>query len=256
VRAVPHRGRTGSAAPAGPPLAGAMLGGVADGTPFPRGLGLLRLWAAVLAAVVLTGGLPPAGRAQASDPVTVAQTFRAAIAAQDVAAVLALWADDGVYLYDDHAAVVALGREALPHRLPVVFAAKQHPVAGTFRVAGDVVTYDWQVPPDPAAGRDVPALAGTDELIVREGKIHRWTQHPDPVAADRQRQALDAVLAVQATQRAQAAEATAIAASGVLQRTPDTQGRRTPSPALWAAGAVAILLVTGLAALTRSRAAS
>jgi ketosteroid isomerase-like protein len=184
---------------------------------------------------------------------TVAQTFRAAIAAQDVAAVLALWADDGVYLHDDHAAVVALGREALPQRLPVVFAANQHPVAGTFRVAGDVVTYDWQVPPDPAAGRDVPALAGTDELLVREGKIHRWTQHPDPVATDRQRQALDAVLAVQATQRAQTAAATAVAASGVLRRTPDTQDRRTPPPALWAAGAAGILLVTGLAALTRAR---
>ena len=230
-----------------------MLGGVADGTPFPRGLGLLRLWAAALVAAILTGSPPLSARAQAIDPLTVAQTFRAAIAAQDVAAVLALWADDGVYLHDDHAAVVPVGREALPQRLPVVFAANQHPVAGTFRVTGDVVTYDWRAPPDPAAGRDVPALAGTDELIVREGKIHRWTQHPDPLAADRQRRALDAVLAVQAAQRAHGAEATAVAASGVLRRTPDTQGRRTPSPALWAAGAAGILLVTGLAALTRAR---
>jgi ketosteroid isomerase-like protein len=234
-----------------------MLGGVADARRCPRSerpwRRLLRLGIAALAAAGLVVPSARSALAQAGDAVAVAQTFRAAIAARDAEAVLALWADDGVYLHDDHAAVAPLGREELRQRLPVVFAANQQPVAGTFRVAGDVVTYDWRAPPDPAAGRDVPALAGTDELVVREGKIHRWTQHPDPVAADRQRQALDAVLAVRATQRAQAAEGTAVAASGVLRRTPDTQGRRTPAPALWAAGVAGILLLTGLAALARPR---
>ena len=237
-----------------------MLGRVTDSRRSPRWEGLLgrlpRLRVTVLAAVVLVSTVAHPGLAQANDPLTVAQTFRAAIAAQDPEAVLAVWADDGVYLHADHDAVVPLGRAELRQRLPVVFAANQQLVAGTFRVAADVVTYDWHAPPDPAAGRDLPALTGTDELVVREGKIRRWTQHADPAAADQQRQALDAVLTARAAQREHAAQATAVAASGVLRRTPDTQDRRTPSPVLWAIAAGAILLATGLATLTRPRPAT
>jgi LmbE family N-acetylglucosaminyl deacetylase len=233
---------------------------VADGTPFPRWPRWprrLHRWAAVLLAVVLLGALTPSGLAQATDPLTVAQAFRAAIAAQDPDAVLAVWAEDGVYLPADHpadhAVAVRVGRAELQQRLPAVFAANQRTRLGPFRVAGDVVSYDWQTSPDPAAGRDLPPLTGTDELVVREGKIQSWTEHADPAAADRQRRALDAVLAARAAQRAEDAQATTIAASGVLRRTPDTQDRRTASPALWGAGAVAILLGVGLAALARPR---
>ena len=186
----------------------------------------------------------------------VVQAFRAAVAAQDPEAVLTVWADDGMYLIVDHNDAVPLGRETLRQRLPAVFAADQRIVVGAFRVAGDLVTYDWQATLDPAVGRDLPALEGTDELVVRDGQIRRWTRRPAPAAAERQRLALHAVLAARAAQREHAVQATAVAASGVLRRTPDTQGRRTPSPVLWAVSAGAILLVTGLAALTRSRAAS
>jgi len=137
-----------------------MLGGVVDGTPFPRWQRLCRRGAAVLMAAVLLSARPPAGLAQLTDPVTVAQAFRAALAAQDPDAVLAVWAEDGVYLPADHpadhAVGVRLGRAELQQRLPAVFAATQRTRLGPFRVAGDVVTYDWQTAPDPAAGRDLP----------------------------------------------------------------------------------------------------
>jgi hypothetical protein len=234
-----------------------MLGGVAHFWWSPRRevplRRLPRLRVAVLAAAVLLGAAAPPGLAQAGDPVTVVQAFRAAIAAQDSEAVLAVWADDGVYLITDHNDAIPLGREALRQRLPAVFAADQRIAVGAFRVADDLVTYDWRATLDPAVGRDLPALEGTDEVVVRNGKISRWTRRPDPAAAERQRLALHAMLAARAAQRDHASRATAVAASGVLQRTPDTQGRRTPSPVLWAVGAGAILLVTGLAALTRSR---
>jgi hypothetical protein len=155
--------------------------------------------------------------------------------------------------FTDHPGAIPFGREALRQRLPEVFAADQRIAVSAIRVADDRVTYDWRATIDPAVGRDLPALEGTDEFVVRNGKISRWTRRPDPAAVERQRLALHAMLAARAAQRDHASQATAVAASGVLQRTPDTQGRRTPSPALWAAGAAGIVLVTGLAALIRSR---
>ena len=117
------------------------------------------------------------------------------------------------------------------------------PPAG-HHVAGDTVTWEYRV--TVGATRVLAGVApstGTAQLVVREGQIASLTLTSDPASVAAREASLSRAAAASADRLA---HATAVAESGVLRRTPDTQGRRTPSPAPWAAAA-ALAMLGGLA---------
>jgi hypothetical protein len=69
----------------------------------------------------------------------------------------------------------------------------------------------------------LPPVTGTDEVVVRAGRIARYTRTPDPAAVEAWRRVLNAAA------QAQARQAT-VAGQPALT---DTQARRTPSIGPW-----------------------
>jgi hypothetical protein len=209
--------------------------------------------AGLLTVLVLLLPAPGAARAQATeptDPLSVVRAFHAAKSAHDVEGVLAVLTDNAE-LDDCDCPTKETKRAAHV----AAFARNSWHEYANYRVSGSTVTYTWRNGFDDF-GRlpNVPPREGTGEATVRDGKIIRVTGVTDPASIERQNAALAANRAGQAAStvatvvaratvtEALAVQSTQVAASGVLQRTPDTQDRTTPSVAPWAL-ALALMFV-------------
>jgi hypothetical protein len=124
--------------------------------------------------------------------------------------------------------------------------------AAGYRTSGDGATATWDYAATTAATRRLPGVgptAGTAELTVRGGRIVSLTLTSDRASVAARQASLRRAAAAAA---ARAAQATAVADSGVLRRTPDTQGRGAPAVGPWlVAAALALAGVVVLAALKR-----
>ena len=134
---------------------------------------------------------------------------------------------------------------------PLLAAGHRVEVTG-YRTGGDGATATWDYAATTAATRRLPGVgptAGTAELTVRGGRIGGQREGDDPASVAAREASLWRAAAAGA---ARATQATAVAASGVLRRTPDTQRRGTPAVGPWiVAAALSLAGVVLLALLKR-----
>lgn len=193
--------------------------------------------------------LPLPAMAQTTDPAAVVQRFVAALNAKDMASALCCFSDDAAY-------GGGAGKEYIRSRLERDFSVNRRLVITAIQVVGNRVIWSWQSFEDPYQRLTVPPIEGTDESLVENGVIVSNTGAVDQDSVRRQQAALPVALATRRAQLAieatQAAHATQVAASGLLQRLPSTQERGTPPAVPWAAAVVLLLFASvGLAAFRR-----
>ena len=221
--------------------------------------------------------------AQPAEAVAVATTLNAAWNARDVEAVVALCADDAQILQRDAEVTVAglnvSARDVYGVPLHYVgdppratgrlvtwargapeirvwaqrlLAAGHRMRADAYRATGDGATVTWAYAATADAFEDlgVAPATGTVEATVRGGKIAALTLASDPASVRAREAGYERAVATAV------AHATAVAASGVRRRTPDTQGRSAPGGGPWLVAAGLSLVAVGvLAALNRPKAA-
>ena len=183
---------------------------------------------------------------------------------RDVAGVLALFAPDGMIQIDPENAkgpdVYRAGggpAAALDAGVPLLLGVATDRIDVAGRQTAAVVVQDapatlvrWGYQQVGQVGLRSPAVSppwlppvtGTDELVVRAGRIARYTRTPDPASVEAWRRDLTA--AAQAQARQPSAES--------RPAPPDTQARRTPSLGPWlAALGLSLVGVVLLALLKR-----
>jgi hypothetical protein len=225
-------------------------------------------------------GAPEAALAHEAALAALATAYTAAWNAEDLDAVVALFAADGavrqrdpeigahgptVVVRDSYGRALSYDGDPPPgDREGVTWAADRawvrawarpllaahHRVAATgHRVSGDTVTWEYQAVLGDARTPGVTPSAGTAELAVRGGQIAALTLTSDRAAVAAHEASLIRAAVASAATAAQAAAAP----SGVRRRTPDTQGRGTLAMGPWIlAAALSLAGVVVLAALKRT----
>ncbi|HEX2194872.1 MAG TPA: hypothetical protein VHK63_07975 [Candidatus Limnocylindria bacterium] len=240
-------------------------------------LGLLLLGVGDRAAGQALPGTPAAGGTPAPEVREWLGAFERAWSSGDVAAVLAYFATDAVieigpgghdgpiyggaedsesYRGPDGVASLRTGVQALLGVQLKLAQVQAMPVAFG-RAPATRLRWAYAGPPGlrltPAIqGAPLPSLPaeeGSDLVVIRQEQIVSYSRIVDPRARAARAQALQTVMAEVATRTARA---TAVSESGVLDRTPETQWRSTPTAGPWIAAAVLSLLgALGLAASKR-----
>jgi len=188
--------------------------------------------------------------AQDGEAGAVVQRFVRALNAKDLDDALANFTEDALY-------AGGVGKEFVRGRLVRDFAVNRRIEITELVVTGNRVTWSWRSFEDPYQRLPgVPPIEGIDVAVVENGKIASNTGAVDPRSTQRQQAAVPAAVATRTAQltaeATREAFATQVASSGLLERLPDTQGRRTPSAAPWlAAIALSLGVAVGFAALKR-----
>jgi hypothetical protein len=199
---------------------------------------------------------PPGGAAQDApgDGAAAAAVVRAAVAARN--------AYDLVGVVGRYAEGADVGGRSASCGPPGTRAQLRQVFGTTFAEGRPVEVVDLQAAGDRASAHlredrtwyravGLPPSEHAAEVTVRDGLIVRWHADPLPataamvptylagltqasvVAAQATGTAIQPTLAARATQLAASDRATRVAASGLLARLPDTQGRGTPAAGRW-----------------------
>lgn len=129
-------------------------------------------WIAVVGAVLVGVALPARqAQAQAMDPMTVFNTFHAAVNAHDMDAALALIAPDAVVQFPNQPPPnVFKGTQEIRTWLEADFAQHIYVVTENVQVAGERVTWTARVDVDDLRPLGI-TLVGTAEATIQDGKF-------------------------------------------------------------------------------------
>ena len=143
---------------------------------YVAGLLLLAVGLFAAAAFPLVGGAGQARAAQGNDPAAVVEAYIAAVNAEDLAGILALYADDAVHVAlptADGSAGVCIGKEQfrLFYEQGIANKDELEVVDGTLTVAEDRVTFVARMASDPWRELGIEALEGNAEAVIEDGRI-------------------------------------------------------------------------------------